>query len=307
MEKFEITILGCGAALPTVKHLSSMQMVNIREKLFMLDCAEGAQMAIRKNRFHLTNLHSIFLTHLHGDHCFGLIGLLSTLGLLGRTAELNVYGPQDLVRIFQPQIDFFCADSPFKITLHEISHKVSELIYEDRSVEIHTLPLSHRVPCCGYLFKEKPTLPHIRREKIDAFHIPTSQINNIKAGLDWTAPDGTVIPNSLLTHPADPVRSYAYCSDTTFRGEALAEKLRDVTLLYHESTFSSEHQLLAKKTHHSTASDAARMAQLSGAHQLMIGHFSSRYTDESILLREAQELFPNVVMAAEGMRIVPKL
>lgn len=303
MEKFEITILGCGAALPTAKHLSSMQIVNIREKLFLLDCAEGAQTVLRHNRFKLTNLHTIFLTHMHGDHCFGLIGLLSSLGLLGRTAPLNIYGPKELKTIFQPQIDYFCADSPFSINLIEIDHKQPALIYEDRSVEVHSLPLSHRIPCCGYLFREKPTLPHIRREKIDAFHIPTSQINNIKAGLDWTAPDGTVIPNSLLTYPADPVRSYAYCTDTTFIGERLTRLIDDVTMLYHEATFSSEHALLAKKTHHSTAQQAAETARLCNAHRLLIGHFSSRYNDENILLDEAKSIFPNTILARENMKI----
>ncbi|MBQ0022027.1 MAG: ribonuclease Z [Prevotellaceae bacterium] len=303
MEKFEITILGCGAALPTPRHLSSSQIVNVREKLFMFDCAEGVQTALRRSRLKFSHLNAIFLTHLHGDHCFGLIGLLSTLGLLGRTADLHVFGPNNLVNVFQPQIDFFCEESPFRIILHEIDSKQHSVIYEDRSVEISTIPLSHRVPCCGFLIKEKPTLRHIRRDAIDAFGIPVSQINNIKAGLDYTSPDGDVIPNHLLTLPPDPIRSYAYCTDTTFK-PSNADLLQGVTALYHEATFSSEQSLLAKKTHHSTAAQAAEIAKLSNAKQLIIGHFSSRYEDENKLLEEAKKVFTNTLLAADGKRII---
>ena len=302
MEKFDITILGCGAALPTPKRLSSSQIVNIREKLFMLDCAEGTQMALRRSRISFSHLQAIFLTHLHGDHTFGLIGMLSTFGLLGRIQDLHIYGPQDLQRIFQPQIDYFCADSPFKIILHEIDTKKPQVLYEDRSVIISTLPLSHRVPCCGYLFQEKPTLRHIRRDMIDFYHIPISQINNIKAGMDWTTEDGTQIPNERLTTPSDPVRSYAYCTDTTYRPQ-LTELLKGVTCLYHEATFAEEHAQLAKSTFHSTASQAAQIAKDAQAGQLILGHFSSRYKSEEVLLQEAQQIFPNTQLAEDGMKI----
>ena len=302
MEKFDITILGCGAALPTPKRLSSSQIVNIREKLFMLDCAEGTQMALRRSRISFSHLQAIFLTHLHGDHTFGLIGMLSTFGLLGRIQDLHIYGPQDLQHIFQPQIDYFCADSPFKIILHEIDTKKPLVLYEDRSVIISTLPLSHRVPCCGYLFQEKPTLRHIRRDMIDFYHIPISQINNIKAGMDWTTEDGTQIPNERLTTPSDPVRSYAYCTDTTYRPQ-LAELLKGVTCLYHEATFAEEHAQLAKSTFHSTASQAAQIAKDAQAGQLILGHFSSRYKSEEVLLQEAQQIFPNTQLAEDGMKI----
>ena len=302
MEKFDITILGCGAALPTPKRLSSSQIVNIREKLFMLDCAEGTQMALRRSRISFSHLQAIFLTHLHGDHTFGLIGMLSTFGLLGRIQDLHIYGPQDLQRIFQPQIDYFCVDSPFKIILHEIDTKKPQVLYEDRSVIISTLPLSHRVPCCGYLFQEKPTLRHIRRDMIDFYHIPISQINNIKAGMDWTTEDGTQIPNERLTTPSDPVRSYAYCTDTTYRPQ-LTELLKGVTCLYHEATFAEEHAQLAKSTFHSTASQAAQIAKDAQVGQLILGHFSSRYKSEEVLLQEAQQIFPNTQLAEDGMKI----
>lgn len=303
MEKFEINILGCGAALPTPRRLSSSQIVNIREKLFMLDCAEGAQMALRRSRLSFSHLQAIFLTHLHGDHVFGLMGLLSTFGLLGRIQDLHIYGPQDLQRVFQPQIDYFCADSPYQIILHEVDSKTPQIIYEDRSVVISTLPLKHRIPCCGYLFREKPTPRHIRRDVIDFYQIPISQINNIKAGLDWTTEDGTFIPNDRLTTPPDPVRSYAYCTDTAYRPQ-LAEMLKGVTCIYHEGTFTQEHEVLAKKTFHSTAAQAAQIALDAQACRLIIGHFSSRYKSEDVLLHEAQLIFPNTILAEDGMKVV---
>lgn len=303
MEKFEINILGCGAALPTPRRLSSSQIVNIREKLFMLDCAEGAQMALRRSRLSFSHLQAIFLTHLHGDHVFGLMGLLSTFGLLGRIQDLHIYGPQDLQRVFQPQIDYFCADSPYQIILHEVDSKTPQIIYEDRSVVISTLPLKHRIPCCGYLFREKPTPRHIRRDVIDFYQIPISQINNIKAGLDWTTEDGTFIPNDRLTTPPAPVRSYAYCTDTAYRPQ-LAEMLKDVTCIYHEGTFTQEHEVLAKKTFHSTVAQAAQIALDAQACRLIIGHFSSRYKSEDVLLHEAQQIFPNTILAEDGMKVV---
>lgn len=302
MEKFEINILGCGAALPTPRRLSSSQMVNIREKLFMLDCAEGTQMALRRSRLSFSHLQAIFLTHLHGDHVFGLIGMLSTFGLLGRLQDLHIYGPQDLQRIFQPQIDYFCADSPYKIFLHEIDTKAPQTIYEDRSVSISTIPLKHRIPCCGYMFQEKPTSRHIRRDAIDFYNIPISQINNIKAGMDWTTEDGTLVPNERLTTPPDPVRSYAYCTDTAYQPQ-LAELLQNVTCLYHEGTFAQEHALMAKKTFHSTAAQAAQIALDAHAKQLVLGHFSARYKSDDVLLHEAQQIFPNTILAEDGMKI----
>lgn len=268
----------------------------------MLDCAEGTQMALRRSRLSFSHLQAIFLTHLHGDHVFGLIGMLSTFGLLGRLQDLHIYGPQDLQRIFQPQIDYFCADSPYKIFLHEIDTKAPQTIYEDRSVSISTIPLKHRIPCCGYLFQEKPTSRHIRRDAIDFYNIPISQINNIKAGMDWTTEDGTLVPNERLTTPPDPVRSYAYCTDTAYQPQ-LVELLQNVTCLYHEGTFAQEHALLAKKTFHSTAAQAAQIALDAHAKQLVLGHFSARYKSDDVLLHEAQQIFPNTILAEDGMKI----
>lgn len=303
MLPFDIHILGCGAALPTPRRLSSAQVVNIRQKLFLLDCAEGTQMALRRTHLNLSRLQAILLTHLHGDHVFGLLGLLSTLGLLGRIQELHIYGPKDLQRVIQPQIDYFCAESPYPIILHETDAKTPQIIYENRSLTISTIPLHHRIPCLGYLLREKPTLPHIRREAIDYYKIPISQINNIKAGMDWITPDGETIPNQRLTTPADPVRSYAYCTDTSYHPDIIPH-IQGVTCLYHEATFAQEHALLAKQTHHSTAAQAAQIARDAKANKLIIGHYSSRYQTEVPLLEEAQQIFPSTILAQDGMKIV---
>ena len=301
MEKFELHILGCGAALPTPHHFCSSQVLNVREKLFMIDCAEGVQMQLRRSKLKFAHLNNIFITHLHGDHCFGLMGVISTFALLGRIATLRIYGPTGLREVFQPQIDFFCQGMEYTVELHEVNHKEPTVIYDDRSVSVETIPLKHRIPCVGYLFKEKQLPRHIRRDVIDAFGIPISQINNIKAGMDWQSPEGETIPNHLLTTPPDPARSYAYCSDTMFAPDN-AKQLTGVDLLYHEATFLQEQELLARKTFHSTAQQAATFAKLCQARKLLIGHFSSRYkNNESQLLSEAQSVFPDTIAATEGL------
>lgn len=302
MEKFEISILGCGCAIPTKRHRPSSQIINIREKLSMIDCGEGTQMQMRNQKLHFMNLRNIFITHLHGDHCFGLMGLVSTLGLLGRTARLHVYAPGDYEELFHRQLDFFCQGTGFETVFHPVDTTRHLTIYDDRSMSVSTLPLDHRIACCGYLFREKPTLPHIRREMIDFYGIPFCEINNIKNGADWTLPDGTVISNSRLTRPAEAPRSYAYCSDTAYKPD-LQQYLEGVTLLYHEATFGNDRIERAKATRHSTARQAALMAKACHARRLLIGHYSAHYHDESLLLDEAKEVFPDTIAATEGMTI----
>ena len=203
MEPFRVHILGCGSALPTLQHNASSQIVEIREKLFMVDCGEGTQVQLRRSRIRFTKLSAVFISHLHGDHCLGLIGMISTFGMLGRTATLRIYAPAELENILQQQIELFCGGLEYKVEFHAVDTTKNQVIYEDRSVEVISLPLKHRMPCCGFLFREKPTRPHIKRDMIDYYHIPVSQIDNIKAGADWVSADGEVIPNSRLTTPAD--------------------------------------------------------------------------------------------------------
>lgn len=300
MEKFEVTVLGCGSALPTVKHNGSGMVVNIREKYFLVDCAEGTQVELRRNHIHLNRLFNVFITHLHGDHCFGLMGLISTLGLLGRTAPLHVYGPQDIETLFQPLIDYHCNGMTYEVVFHPIDTHQNVCIYEDKSLQVYSIPLKHRIRCCGYYFKEKELSRHILKEAIEKYNIPISQINNVKAGLDYVMPNGQIINNEILTTPPSPARSFAYCSDTVFRPE-IAEMMKGVDLLYHEATFAESEKQLCSKVYHSTAKQAAEIARLAGAKQLMLGHYSSRYNDETILQKEAAEVFENTILAKEGL------
>lgn len=302
MEKFEVTILGCGSALPTTRHFASAQVVNLREKLFMIDCGEGAQMQLRRSRLKFSRLNHIFISHLHGDHCFGLMGLISTFGLLGRTAKLHIYAPAPLDQLLQPQLDYYCARMDYQVEVHTIDTTRFAPVYEDRSVTVYTLPLRHRIACCGFLFREKPTLPHIIREKIDFYQVPEYAINQIKNGADWTTPDGEVIPNRYFTRPSEPARSYAYCSDTCYLPE-LQEHLKNVDLLFHEATFGKDLEKRAQETFHTTAEQAATLARDSQAGRLCIGHFSARYEDETPLLHEAQEIFPNTILARENLTL----
>ncbi len=298
MEPFRVHILGCGCALPTLRHYASSQVVEIRGKMFMVDCGEGTQMQLRRSHIRFQNLSNVFISHLHGDHCFGLVGMISTFGMLGRTAPLHVYAPAEFADMFAAQLKFFCNSFDYEVVFHPVNTTEASVIYEDRSLTVTTIPLKHRVPCCGFLFREKPTLPHIRRDMIDAFEIPVSQINNIKNGMDWTAPDGTVIPNSRLVQQADPARSYAYCSDTVYLPQ-LHKQLHGVSLLYHESTYGKDNATNARKYCHSTAAEAAQVARDAEVGKLILGHYSARYEDESVLLNEAKAVFPNVELTDE--------
>ncbi len=300
MEPFRVHILGCGSALPTLKHNASSQVVEIREKLFMIDCGEGTQMQLRKSRIRFTKISCVFISHLHGDHCFGLIGMISTFGMLGRTATLRVYGPKELGSVLDSQIKTFCQGLEFQVEFHAVDTTKKAVIYEDRSLTVESIPLRHRMPTCGFLFREKPTLPHIKRDMIDFYHVPVSQINNIKLGASWTTPDGDVVDNSRFVEPADPPRSYAYCSDTKYIPE-LHNLIDGVDTLYHESTYASDNADRARKYHHSTAQDAASVARDAHVGKLLLGHYSARYNDESVILREAQEIFPNSFLTNEGM------
>ena len=300
MQPFKVHILGCGSALPTLKHNSSAQVVEVRGKLFLLDCGEGTQVFLRRSHISFAKLQAVFITHLHGDHCFGLIGLISTLGLLGRTAPLHVYAPVELESLLQTQMKLFCYGLDFEVVFHAVDTTRNQVIFEDRSLTIETIPLEHRIPCCGYLFRERPSLPHIRREAIDFWHIPLSQINNIKQGADWMTPEGEIIANQRLTTPADAPRSYAYCSDTRYI-PTLHELLENVNLLYHESTYDTANRERANQYWHSTARDAAVVARDAHVHRLLLGHYSARYEDEEKLLNEAREVFPESYLTDEGM------
>lgn len=297
---FELNILGCGSAKPTTRHQPTSQILNVRGKFFMIDCGEGVQTQMQKMGLSMMNIGHIFISHNHGDHVFGLPGLVGTMDLLGRTAELHVHGPLQVGDFIDFLLKTFYTDIGYKLIFHPVDVHQHTLVYEDRSITVYSIPLQHRLPTCGYLFKEKPGLPHIRREMIDSFNIPVSQINNIKAGASWTTEDGTIIPHERLTTPAKPPRSYAYCSDTVYLPH-LKDILHGVTLLYHEATYMHERALRAEQTRHTTALQAATLARDAKVEQLCVGHFSASLKDENALLHEAQSVFPNTILANEGL------
>lgn len=300
MEKFELHILGCGSALSTTRHFPTSQIVNVRDKLFMIDCGEGAQLQFRKSHLKFSRLNHIFISHLHGDHCFGLLGLISTLNLLGRTAELHIHSPKGLETLLTPMLDFFNRQMTYKILFHEFDTKEPMQIYEDRSLTVTTIPLRHRMPCCGFLFAEKRRPNHIIREMVDFYQVPVYELNRIKNGADYVTPEGKTVSNNLLTRPSAPSRSYAYCSDTIYL-PSIVEQIKGVDLLFHEATFANEDAPRAKETFHTTAAQAAEIARKAEVKKLLIGHFSARYEDENILLQEASAIFPDTQLAKETL------
>lgn len=300
MEKFELHILGCGSALPTTRHFPTSQIVNVRDKLFMIDCGEGAQLQFRKSHLKFSRLNHIFISHLHGDHCFGLLGLISTLNLLGRTAELHIHSPKGLETLLTPMLDFFNRQMTYKVLFHEFDTKEPMQIYEDRSLTVTTIPLRHRMPCCGFLFAEKRRPNHIIREMVDFYQVPVYELNRIKNGADYVTSEGKTVSNNLLTRPSAPSRSYAYCSDTIYL-PSIVEQIKGVDLLFHEATFANEDAPRAKETFHTTAAQAAEIARKAEVKKLLIGHFSARYEDENVLLQEASAIFPDTQLAKETL------
>lgn len=299
MEPFEVHILGCGSALPTTRHNASTQVVRIGNKQFMIDCGEGTQLQLRRMHIHFSFIDHVFISHLHGDHCFGLIGMISTFGLLGRKTPLHIYAPEPLKELLRPQLDFFCKEVTYEVNIHTIDPTKNQIIYEDKTITVETLPQKHRIPCCGFLFKEKPKMRHLRGDIAECYKVPHYMRKEIKEGADYITPDGEVIPNKRLTTDADPSRSYAYCSDTLPCPQN-NKLIEGCNLLYHEATFTQDNKERALYTHHSTALQAAEIARDAKVKELIIGHFSSRYTDETQHLDEARTIFPNTQLADEG-------
>lgn len=302
MAEFNINILGCGSALPTTRHLATSQVVDLRDKLYMIDCGEGTQVQMRRMRVRFGRLAHIFISHLHGDHCFGLPGLISTLGMLGRTGELVVHGPKEVESYLRPVMDLFCRGMEFEVRFNPVDTRSHSLVMEDRSLSVYSIPLKHRIPTCGYLFAEKPKEAHIIREMTDFYQVPVRCMKDIKQGLDYVTPEGEVVPNSRLTRPAAPPKRYAFCSDTAYN-RSIIPIIEGVDLLYHEATFTECDLARAKETFHSTARQAAEIARDARVKRLVIGHYSARYEDLSGLHREAEAVFPGTILGNEGMVI----
>jgi ribonuclease Z len=299
MISFDLTILGTSSALPTLKRYPTAQVLNVRERFFLIDCGEGTQIQMKKYGVKSSRINHIFISHLHGDHYFGLIGFLSSLALLGRKNDLHIYAHSLLPDLLKPQLEVLNEDFSFKIIWHPLNFKTQQIIFEDDAVKVTSFPLKHRIPCCGFLFTEAPLELKIRKEKIDEHQIPVRELFRIKAGYDYIKDDGSIINNAELTFPASKQRKYAFCTDTVYLPE-LATLLKDVDLLYHEATYDKSLEKRATETFHSTAEQAAEQAKNSNAGQLLLGHFSARYKDQKILLDEAKAVFPNSYLAEEG-------
>ena len=301
MEKFILNILGCGSATCTTQHMQTSQVLDIRDNLFMIDCGEGTQLQMRRMKLKFARLNNIFISHLHGDHCFGLLGMLSTLALLGKTGSMTIHISQEGAEFFKNAVKFFAYDMPFEVKFNIIPYAKST-IYEDDAITVTTIPLSHRIPTVGFLFQEKPKRRHIIREMTDFHNVPTYLLNDIRNGKDFVNKDGRIIPNELLTRPADPSISYAYCSDTTYSKKVI-EAVTGVDWLYHEATYADDKFKTARLRGHSTAREAATVAKEAGVKHLILGHYSSQYHDNSRFLTEANEVFRNVTLAKEGLKI----
>lgn len=300
MAKFELNILGCGSATCTMRHYPSCQVLDIRDHLYMIDCGEGAQMQMRRMKLKFSRLNHIFISHLHGDHIFGLPGLLSTMALLEKGGTVVVHIFKDGAQQMQSMLDYFCRDMPYKVEFNIIGRS-NELIYENDAITVHTIPLFHRVPAVGFLFKEKPKQLHIDGEMIKYHNIPKYAINSLRQGADYVTEEGVVVPNSHLTRPSDPCMSYAYCSDT-MKNDRVAEAVQGTEWLYHEATYDGSLALKARARGHSTAVEAAEIAKKAGVKNLIIGHFSQQYKDDTILLDDAKKIFPNTYLANEGAK-----
>ena len=264
MSEAKVTILGCGSAKPTKTTSPSAQLVDIGDKRFLVDCGEGVILTMQKLGIRTARLYNIFISHLHGDHCFGLIGLLTTLGMLKRTQPMHIYAQPDLEKLLQPLLDYHANDREYDIIFHPINPRKHEVIYEDRTVSVETIPLKHGVPTCGFLFKE------------------TRRIKQEDGSLEYVT-----------------TKRYAYCSDTQYN-EKIVPIIEGVEALYHESTFLKEHGARSKEVKHSTAADAATIAKLANVGKLILGHYSARVEDHSLFLEEAKPIFDNTILAEEN-------
>ncbi len=295
--RFELTTLGTGAALPARGRFPTAQLLNVHEALYLIDCGEGTQERLRVAGINLVRIGHIFISHLHGDHYLGLMGLMSSMHLVGRTAPLHVHGPRILKEIIDLQLRASVTYLRYPFTFHALEPVSGAVVWEDAHVVVRTLALKHRLPCTGFLFEERPALRHLRTEKLPL--IPQFKRNAVKAGEDLRFPDGTVLTNAELTLDPPPPRRYAYCSDTAYE-PTLVPHLRGVDLLYHEATFTEQLKKRAQETLHSTAAQAATIARDADVGRLLLGHFSSRYKSADELLAEALPIFPRTALSYEG-------
>ncbi|MFV8372127.1 ribonuclease Z [Flavobacterium sp. LB2P74] len=295
----KLTILGCYAATPRTFTNPTSQILEIKNRIFLIDCAEGTQVQLRKNKIRFSKINHIFISHLHGDHFFGLIGLVSTFTLLNRTTDLHIYGPKGIQEIIKLQLRLSNSWTNYGLFFHELESNDSEVIFEDEKVLVKTIPLKHRVYTNGFLFQEKAAQRKLNLDAVQNYEIDTCYYQNIKNGKDIILEDGRIIENDKLTFDPNPAKNYAFCSDTAYN-EAIIPIIENIDVLYHESTFLQSEENLAKKTLHSTAKDAATIALKANAKQLILGHYSTRYENIELFKEEAATIFPEVLLADDG-------
>ncbi|MDT0644388.1 ribonuclease Z [Zunongwangia sp. F363] len=295
----KLTILGCYAATPRSFTNPTSQVLEINNHIFLIDCAEGTQVELRRNKIKFSKIQHIFISHLHGDHCFGLVGLISTFRLLNRETELHVYGPKGIKEIITLQLKLSNSWTNYDLYFHELESKSPELLYEDDKVSVETIPLNHRIYTNGFLFKEKPGDRKLLINKAVEYKIDVSLYKSLKKGKDVKSETGTLIPNELVTADPPAPKSYAYCSDTMY-SPGIVTQISNTTVLYHESTFLEDKKELAAPTKHSTAKQAAAIAREAGVKKLILGHYSTRYSNINLFREEAREIFPDTELADDG-------
>lgn len=295
----KLTILGCYSATPRANAHPTSQVLEIKNELFLIDCGEGTQTQLRRHHIKFSRLKHIFISHLHGDHVFGLIGLISSFSLLHREKELHVHGPKGLKKFITTQLNLTKSWTSYPLYFHELNRDQPGVIYEDKKVAIENIPLDHRIYANGYLFKEKPGDRKLLIDKVKQYDIDVAYYNSIKKGKDITLDSGQVIPNKKLTAPPPLPKSYAFCSDTAYKPD-ITTQIAKVTALYHESTFQEDNKDLCEPTKHSTAKQAATIAKKADAKQLILGHYSSRYDGLEDFKKEAQTVFQNIKLAEDG-------
>lgn len=295
----KLQILGCYAATPRTMTNPTAQVLEIKNHLFLIDCGEGTQVQLRKNKIKFSRINHIFISHLHGDHFFGLPGLVSTFRLLGREKELHIYGPKGIKEAITLLLKLGDSWTNYPLLFHELTSKERECIYEDDKISVETIPLQHRVYTNGFLFREKTGERGLNAEAVREHHIETCYFQNIKNGKDITLEDGTLIPNSALTFDPPKPKSYAFCSDTAYKPDIIPQ-LKNVDVVYHEATFLESEAHLAPKTKHSTAKEAATIAKEAQVGKLILGHYSTRYKSIDLFKEEAEEVFPVVELADDG-------
>jgi ribonuclease Z len=301
-QSFELLILGSSSAAPTSYRNPSAQLLNIAERHFLIDCGEATQIQLRKYKAKFQKIDHIFITHLHGDHFFGLPGFLSSMHLLGRKQGLTIYCPPELKDIIDKINSVSDTRLSYPINWHFTQNKGLDLLFEDDKVQVYSFPLKHRIYCTGFLFKEKPLMRKIDKFQLQKHNISVADIHKLRHGEDIVSEDGIKFKNKDLTIDPEPPRSFAYCSDTIYN-EEMVQYIKGVDLLYHESTFLNDKKERASETYHSTAEDAARIAKMAEAKQLMLGHYSARYGDAEDFMREAEPIFKNILLASEGKKI----